>query len=121
MGFHFERLRMYQRAEACLSLIYLLAAALPPEERFNLAEQLRRAALGIVLNIAESTERRSARDAARFIEIALGSLVEVSSCLRIARQHYTLPHEPLTEARAEYEILYRQLHAYRNSLLKPTH
>lgn len=117
MAFVFESLRVYQRAEGCLALAYEIAAMLPSMERFNLAEQIRRAALSVVLNIAESTERRGPQDAARFIRIALGSLVEVVACLRIAEKSgYAISPQLLNQTRREYETLYRQLHAYRRSL-----
>ena len=53
MVFVFEELRVYRAAEECLVLAYQVAALLPAAERFNLAEQLRRAALSVVLNIAD--------------------------------------------------------------------
>ena len=116
MAFVFEDLRVYQRAEACLELVYEVVAALPGAERYNLAAQLRRSALSVALNIAESTERRGA-DAAHFIRVALGSLVEVAACLRIThRRHYPIDPDLLRRVVADYESLYRQLHAYRRSL-----
>ena len=116
MGFVFEDLRVYRRAESTLVLVYRVVAALPRAERYNLAEQLRRAALSVALNIAESTERRGA-DAAHFVRVALGSLVEVVACLRIAQRHgYPVDPDLLHHTRAEYESLYRQLHAYRRKL-----
>lgn len=119
MAFVFEDLRVYQQAEACLVLVYRVVAALPDAERYNLAEQLRRAALSVALNIAESTERRGA-DAAHFVRIALGSLVEVVACLRIAQQHgYPVDRNLLRRTLDDYESLYRQLHAYRRSLQAP--
>ena len=118
MAFSFERLRVYRRAEECLALAYRLAAALPSIERFNLGDHLRHAALSVVLNLAESTERRSRNDADRFIQFALGSVVEVIACLRIAERHYAVPAKLLGTGRAEYEILYRQLHAYRRALTR---
>ncbi len=116
MAFVFEDLRVYQQAEACLVLVYRVVAALPDAERYNLAEQLRRAALSVALNIAESTERRGA-DAAHHIRIALGSLVEVVACLRMVQQNgYSAEADLIARTRADYESLYRQLHAYRRSL-----
>ncbi len=121
MAFRFEDLEVYGRAEDCLVLAYAVAEDLPPNERYNLASQLRRAALSVVLNIAESTERRGPRDAAHFVEIALGSAVEVVACLRIVSRFYPLDASRLAEVRDEYEVLYRQLHAFRRSALaKPT-
>ena len=119
MGFVFEDLRVYQRAERNLEVAYEVAAALPDTERFNLAEQLRRAALSVALNIAESTERTGPRDAVRFVRIALGSVVEVIACLRIANRPHAISRELSQGAIADYELLYRQLHAYRRSLQRP--
>ncbi len=117
MAFVFEDLRVYQRAEDCLVLVYGVVAMLPGAERYNLAEQLRRAALSVALNIAESTERRGA-DAAHFVRVSLGSLVEVVACLRIAKRHaYPVDPDLLHQTLNAYESLYRQLHAYRRSLL----
>jgi four helix bundle protein len=117
MAFVFEDLRVYQRAEECLALAYEAAALLPAAERFNLSEQIRRASLSVALNIAESTERRSNRDAARFLQFALGSLVEVVACLRIIEKRaYGVPPQLLASTRDQYENLYRQLHAYRRAL-----
>jgi four helix bundle protein len=119
MAFVFEALRVYRAAERCLALAYQVAALLPAMERFNLADQLRRAALSVVLNIAEATERRSPRDRAYRIRIALGSLVEVVACLRaVTIAGHAVPAALLEEARTSYETLYRQLHAYRRSLRK---
>jgi four helix bundle protein len=115
MAFAFEDLRVYDEAESCLARAYQIAAMLPSVERFNLTEQLRRAALSVVLNIAESTERRSPPDAAYMLQRALGSLVEVVACLRtIEALDYPVPTELLHATRDRYETLYRQLHAYRN-------
>ena len=117
MAFVFEDLRVYRRAEECLTLAYETAAMLPSAERFNLSEQLRRASVSVVLNIAESTERRTGRDAARFIQFALGSLVEVIACLRIINHNASaVPPQLLAATRDQYENLYRQLHAYRHTL-----
>ncbi|MFW5951052.1 MAG: four helix bundle protein [Gemmatimonadota bacterium] len=116
MAFVFEKLRVYRQAEEHLRLAYEVAAALPVSERYDLARQLRRAALSVPLNIAESTERRGAKDRARFLRIALGSTVEVVACLRIALRFHDLDPALHDRARASYESLYRQLHAYRHSI-----
>ena len=117
MAFVFEDLRVYQAAERCLAQAYRVAALLPPVERFNLTEQLRRAALSVVLNVAEATERRSRGDRDYRLQIALGSLVEVVACLRaVAVVGHHVPDQLIEDARTSYETLYRQLHAYRRSL-----
>ena len=51
-----------------------------------MCDQLRRAALSITSNIAEEVNRFSVKDKAHFIEIAYGSLMEVSSQFEIAEE-----------------------------------
>jgi four helix bundle protein len=54
---------------------------LPTEEKYNLADQLRRAATSILLNIAEGYGRYHYLDCLRFYYIARGSITEVLSAL----------------------------------------
>ena len=56
----------------------------PPEEKFGIVQQIRRAALSVHLNIAEGCSRRSAIERKRFYEIARGSVIEVDAALDIA-------------------------------------
>ncbi|HEY1557148.1 MAG TPA: four helix bundle protein [Kofleriaceae bacterium] len=68
-----------------LSLLRCLAPALERLTAIDpkLADQLRRAAQSISLNIAEAN-RRTGRDRCNRFRIALGSAAEVSSCLDAA-------------------------------------
>ncbi len=75
----FEDLECYQLALQVLKEAYRLAGQLPPEERYNLADQMRRAATSAVLNIAEGYGRYHYLDGLRFYYIARGSLDETLS------------------------------------------
>jgi four helix bundle protein len=75
----FESLKFYQLALKLLEAAYRLADTLPPHERYNLADQLRRAALSVTLNIAEGYGRYHYLDKLRFFYIARGSLNETLS------------------------------------------
>ncbi len=55
---------------------YHVTKAFPKDERFGLTAQMRRAASSIPMNIAEGFGRRSEKDRARFVDIALGSTNE---------------------------------------------
>lgn len=72
--------------------VYELTTKFPPDERFGLTQQLRRAAVSVPSNIAEGCSRESQADFRRFIEIALGSAMEVRCQLSIAdRLGFELP------------------------------
>ena len=51
-----------------------------------MCDQLRRASVSITSNIAEGVNRFSVKDKSHFLEIAYGSLMEVSSQLEIAEE-----------------------------------
>lgn len=72
----FEDLECYQLALKVLKEAYRVARLLPPEEKYNLVDQMRRAATSAVLNIAEGYGRYHYLDSLRFYYIARGSLDE---------------------------------------------
>jgi four helix bundle protein len=81
-----EGLRCYQLALQLLEAAYEVAAALPDYEKYNLASQLRRAALSAVLNMAEGYGRYHYLDKLRFFYIARGSLGETRSAFTVGER-----------------------------------
>ena len=57
---------------------------LTAEEKFNMVQQIRRAALSTKLNLAEGSTRRSEVERKRYLEIARGSVVEIDAALETA-------------------------------------
>lgn len=78
--FRFEKLEIWNDARDFVKEIYKLGVGFPKEEKFCLTDQMRRAAISIVLNIAEGSDRKSDADFRRFLRCAIGSLEEVVSC-----------------------------------------
>ncbi len=114
--FNFEKLETWHEAIAFADIVYLLTRNFPPEERFGLTNQMRRAAVSISSNLAEGCSRSSKTDYARFVEIATGSVFEVVSQATIGRNQGFL-------APTEYQQLYqaaekqsRMLSGLKNSL-----
>src|SRR6266702_6960306 len=91
--FNFEKLDVWQKAVALADVVYSQTRKFPAEERFGLTNQIRRAAVSISSNIAEGSSRMSQADFARFIEIATGSVFEVTSQAFIGRRQGFLNEE----------------------------
>ena len=80
----YERFLAWQRCHELLLLIYRSTNHWPKDERFALCQQARRAAYSAGLNIAEGSAKRGSREFRRYLDIANGSLSELSYILRIA-------------------------------------
>jgi four helix bundle protein len=76
-----EGLRVWNAARQVAREVVLLS---PKLNRFGMTDQIRRAAVSIVSNIAEGAGRASDRDRARFLVIARASTAEVEAQLAIA-------------------------------------
>ncbi|MCR5849421.1 MAG: four helix bundle protein [Bacteroidaceae bacterium] len=84
--FGYRKLIAYQKAKEVVKKTYKLLKNFPVEERYAMCDQLRRASVSITSNIAEGINSFSVRDKAHFIEMAYGSLMEVSSQFEIANE-----------------------------------
>jgi four helix bundle protein len=79
-----KSLLVYQAVRDLTKEIYKVSMKLPAEEKFNLVQQIRRAALSTKLNLAEGSTRRSEIERKRYLEIARGSVVEIDAALETA-------------------------------------
>jgi len=118
--FKFERLEIYQLALDYIDRCYALAAQLPDLERYSLASQLRRAATSVALNIAEGSTGLSDLEQARFLGMALRSLLETVACQQLIhrRGYVTAAEDDALYAQAE--TLARRIQALRKALAPKT-
>ena len=84
--FSYRRLIAYQKGKEIVMRTYKLLKKFPAEERYAMCDQLCRASVSITSNIAEGVNRFSVKDKAHFVEIAFGSMMEVSSQIEIAEE-----------------------------------
>ncbi|HRH92929.1 MAG TPA: four helix bundle protein [Candidatus Peribacteria bacterium] len=81
----YEKLIVWQEAYKLCLFVYRVTSEFPSYEKFGLANQARRSAVSVPLNIAEGNAKHSKPDQARFLDIAIGSLEELHCSLRISR------------------------------------
>jgi four helix bundle protein len=80
----FRGLDVWQEAMTLVEDVYLESKRFPPDERFGLTSQLRRAAVSVPSNIGEGARRKRPKANLNHLEIALGSQGEVDVQLEIA-------------------------------------
>ena len=73
----FKNLRVWQHSRAICKDIYKILKRLPIEERFALADQIRRSSISVPSNIAEGQRRGSDKEFLHFLSISRGSLAEL--------------------------------------------
>jgi four helix bundle protein len=94
----YERLEVYQAGLAFLALSIKIIAALPIGYA-SFADQLKRAALSITLNIAEGVGRRAIPDRQRFYSIARGSAMECGAILDAFNVIHLIDNEQFREGK----------------------
>jgi four helix bundle protein len=88
---------------------YRVTKDFPPEEKFAMVQQIRRAALSTHLNIAEGCSRKSEAERKRFFEISRGSLIEVDTALDIACELTYKTREQLQQLGEHLVSTFKQL------------
>jgi len=92
----FEELLIYQRARELTNAIYAACRSGSFHRDAGLVDQIRRASVSIMSNIAEGFERGSKTEFLQFLFIAKGSCGEVRAQLQVATdQEYIPPQEYL--------------------------
>jgi four helix bundle protein len=97
----FTGLRVWKEAYELSLQVYRQTADFPPDERYGLTSQMRRAAVSVGANVAEGQKRRTRKDFRSFVTVAEGSLAEL--------QHYLLlGHDLGYLSQASFEALCEQ-------------
>jgi four helix bundle protein len=97
---HFKKLKAWEHARALAVISKPLIDRLPSTERSGLADQWRRAASSVVLNIAEGASRRGNKEFRKHLGIARASLDEVEAIIDLAVGLDYLKREDVTKASA---------------------
>jgi four helix bundle protein len=113
MGYKsFEDLEVYKAARNFRKKIYKLIKGLPPEEKYNLGDQMRRASLSLTNNIAEGHGRYHFQENIQFCRISRGSLMELIDDLNACIDEEYFPLDYLVELKAEGYTVNKMLNGY---------
>ena len=96
----FEELRAWQAARALTLDVYALARGDQFRHDFGLGDQIRRAAVSTMNNIAEGFDSASRVEFVRFLRYASRSASEVQSCLYVALDQRYISQEQFDRAYA---------------------
>ena len=105
-------------AKALAVRVYLLSASFPKDERFGLVDQLCRAGVSVMSNLAEGCGRTSPRVQAHFSQIAFGSLLELDGQHQLALDLGFLNTDDYQSIRLSVLELIKKISALRASQLK---
>jgi len=109
MGRNHRQLTVFQKADELAVLVYRLTASFPPDERFELRSQIRRAAVSTPANIVEGCARETRRDYVRFLDIASGSANELAYLLYLSERLSILDPAQFDDCRKRSEEVVRML------------
>jgi four helix bundle protein len=108
----FQDLDVWQAARGLRQQVYALVKTLPPEEKYNLASQMRRAALSLTNNIAEGHGRYHFQENIQFLRQSRGSLEELLDDLTLCADEHYLPDTELKAIEIEVGRVRALLNAY---------
>ena len=113
----FEELRIWQDARAqVLAIFRFIDHQSSGYSDFAFRDQLQRASISVMNNIAQGFERKTPRDFAHFLDLAKGSCGEVRSMLYVAEHLKYLSRERAVDLRDQAENLSRGIAAFTNHL-----
>jgi four helix bundle protein len=105
----YRDLRVWQFGLRLVVESYQVGRQLPPDERFGLTAQIRRAAVSIPANIAEGHGRSSRGDYRHHVQTAGGSLRELETLFEIATRLKYVDEKSLEGVRGLCDELGRML------------
>jgi four helix bundle protein len=112
----YRDLDVWQKAMDLAEEVYALSRSFPPDERFGLTSQIRRAAVSVPSCIAGGNVRSTTRDDMRFVAIATGSAAEMETQLRLAARLQMADPQAIDTTLEHVDHISRMLNRLRQSL-----
>jgi len=87
---NYKKLLIWKEGMRIVELTYSVVKFLPSDERFGLRDQMTRAAVSIVSNIAEGSAYATDKHYAIYIQRAMGSAFELSTQLEVCKNVFKI-------------------------------
>ena len=116
--YSFEKLEVWTDAKQLVKQIYKLTDSFPKAEQFGITNQVRRAAVSVVSNIAEGSSRKTKKEQARFSQIAYSSLMELLTQIILCFELDIIIEEDYLSVRSAIETVSYKLNGLYNSQIK---
>jgi len=112
----YRDLLVWQKGIELVTRVYRAVKEFPREEVYGLTSQLRRCAVSVPSNIAEGHSRTTRKEFLRFLEISLGSLLELQTQIEIAKNLSYLKPDEYQARESHGRELERMLTSFMRSL-----
>ena len=116
--YSFENLEVWKKSKELTVYIYRIQSAFPSYEKYGLGDQIRRAMISVSSNFVEGNARYSLKEQIHFIEIAIGSLMEVHCQLTLAYDLNYITEDQLRLCNEKIEEAYKLLKGLRYQKVK---
>src|SRR5579859_7702427 len=110
--FRLDDFELYKIAREFRKRVYRLVKQLPPEEKYALANQMRRAAVSVTNNIAEGHGRWHYLENIHFCRISRGSVDELIDDFNTCQEESYGDHALVGELKGEAYDLIRRINGY---------
>ena len=114
----FEDIQAWQKARELNKKIYDITRNSHISKGFFLRDQIRRASVSIMSNVAEGYGRRSKKEFANFLNMAHGSAAEVQSHLYIALDLGYISQQEFDELYEKTDEVSKMLQSFMNYLIR---
>ena len=116
--YSFENLEVWKKTRELTVCVYRAQSTFPAFEKYGLGDQIRRAIISVSSNFAEGNARYSLKEQIHFIEIALGSLMEVFWQLTLAFDLNYITENQLKLCNEKIEEVFKLLKGLRYQKVK---
>ncbi len=114
----FRDLKVWRKAHELALYIYQVTKKFPPEEKYELVSQMRRAILSVATNIVEGFRRVSLKESLRFYDIANASLEELRYETQVSSDLGYLSDNELQTANEKFEEVSKMLNSWIRSQMQ---